>query len=287
MGGFHFYKDGEPLHPLSPRDVLDLVRRGELVPPTLDELNDKSKCDSLSKGVAIVQTLWFITQCIARRIDHLATTALEIMTLAYTFITVAMYTAWWCKPLNIRCPERVLVPAVDADPDYRLIWERTFYHVMGGQDTLVMLNSVLGAQDQAVRLSQEERVPTFWAGANGDDICIGDVVALLAAMVFGSVHCIAWSYAFPSHMEQLMWRMSAATIVVVPVVIALHFVVGYLFRGVSDKWRAKVWIVPMVPYATAYITARVLLLVVSFTALRSLPFAAYQTVQWTTFIPHL
>lgn len=28
----------------------------------------------------------------------------EVMTLAYTVITVAMYAAWWHKPLNISCP---------------------------------------------------------------------------------------------------------------------------------------------------------------------------------------
>lgn len=34
MCGFQFYDNGEPLHPLSVEDVLELVKLGTLVPPT-------------------------------------------------------------------------------------------------------------------------------------------------------------------------------------------------------------------------------------------------------------
>ena len=36
-----------------------------------------------------------------------------------------------------------------------------------------------------------------------------------------------------------------------------------------------------------YIFARAITLALAFTTLRSLPSAAYETVQWTTFIPHV
>src|ERR1700685_1643987 len=108
MGGFHYYYNGKPIYPLNTAEVLALVREGTLVPPTEDELKDKSKGDALSKGFVIIQTLWFVVQCIARRIEHLPITKLEIMTLAYTVITIAMYGFWWHNPLNISCPARVL-----------------------------------------------------------------------------------------------------------------------------------------------------------------------------------
>jgi len=57
MGGFHFYSDGEPVHALHFDDVLELVQDGELVPPTLTELKDRSKGNSLSKTIVIFQTL--------------------------------------------------------------------------------------------------------------------------------------------------------------------------------------------------------------------------------------
>ena len=54
-----------------------------------------------------MQTLWFVIQCIARRLEHLPMTQLEITTLAYASMTVAIYAFWWHKPLNITCPIRV------------------------------------------------------------------------------------------------------------------------------------------------------------------------------------
>ncbi|KZP21845.1 hypothetical protein FIBSPDRAFT_825300, partial [Athelia psychrophila] len=107
MGGFLFYSADGPLYPLSPENVIELVRRGHLVPPTADEIANQSKGDALSKGVAVAQTLWFVVQCIARRAERLPVTTLEIMTLAYTVMTVAMYAAWWDKPLNVSCAVRV------------------------------------------------------------------------------------------------------------------------------------------------------------------------------------
>lgn len=41
------------------------------------------------------------------------------------------------------------------------------------------------------------------------------------------------------------------------------------------------------PVAIVYVAARLTLITLSFTSLKSLPFGAYQTVQWTTFVPHI
>ncbi|KZP19183.1 hypothetical protein FIBSPDRAFT_658134, partial [Athelia psychrophila] len=116
MGGFCYYGDGQPMFPLQvdkvswqdPEDsqlyILALVKSRSLVPPTSDELGDRSTGGALSKIIAVSQTLWFVAQCIARRVENLTITNLEIMTLAYTVITVAMYAAWWDRPLNVSCP---------------------------------------------------------------------------------------------------------------------------------------------------------------------------------------
>ncbi|KZP14050.1 hypothetical protein FIBSPDRAFT_935960 [Athelia psychrophila] len=100
MGGFHSYRGGELMFPLEYDNVLALVESRSLVPPTSDEIGDKSKGDAFSKTIAVFQTLWFVAQCITRGNKNLAITNLEIVTLAYAVITVAMYAAWWHKPLN-------------------------------------------------------------------------------------------------------------------------------------------------------------------------------------------
>ncbi|KAF7987076.1 hypothetical protein HWV62_235 [Athelia sp. TMB] len=224
MGGFHFYSETGPLYPLGPETVVGLVSRGHLVPPTSSELANQSKGDALSKGVAILQTLWFVMQCIARRAEGLPLTSLEVMTLAYTVITVAMYAVWWDKPLNVSCAVRVPKEDVaEAEAaEYGSFWDQ-------------IANYVIGGQDECVDLRRCARVPTFWAGDRDDDYTsIADIIALVAAMVFGAVHCIAWSYHFPSPFELQLWRVSAIAIIAVPAALGTVVVLAFIIQ-LSEK----------------------------------------------------
>lgn len=285
MGGFQFHDRAGPSHPLSPNIVVELVKHGHLVPPTAEEISNQSKGDALSKGVVIVQTLWFVTQCIARRAERLPLIKLEVMTLAYTVMTVAMYIAWWDKPLNVSCAVRVPKEAVaqETEDEDGSIWGQVYMYVVGGQDQLVDLRRC-------------ERVPTFWAGNPDDDvILLADVIALLVAMVFGAVHCIAWSSQFQSHLEQQLWRYSAIAIIAVPVALVLVIllalpsilVIDYLDINISANVGIALIGVAYTAIAITYTVARLVLIVLSFTSLGHLPLEAYQTVQWTTFIPHI
>lgn len=280
MGGFHFYDNNRPLHPLSPNHVVELVKRGRLVPPTTEEILDKSKGDAPSKGVALIQALWFVAQCIARRAAQLPITSLEVMTLAYTVITVAMYTAWWYKPLNVGCAVRVPKEKITAEKvaKFDSIWERFFQYVMG-------------SQDDYTDLRQRNRVPIFWAGGAGqDEMIYADIIALLVAMVFGAIHCIAWSSEFESQLEQQLWRSSAIAIIATPaaLVVAILLVVlidrVFHINGTTGNFLMGIFYSCI---AVIYIASRLILVVLSFTTLRRLPLSAYRTVQWTTFIPHI
>ena len=75
--------------------------------PTEAEIRDKGKSDWLAKSLVLLQTSWFVTQCIARAIEHIPVTHLEIITLAYAAMNFIIYIFWWNKPLNINRPVRV------------------------------------------------------------------------------------------------------------------------------------------------------------------------------------
>lgn len=108
MGGFHTFNNcNEPGITLTPLHVVELVRQGLIIPPTEQEINDRSKSDPFSKSLALVQTLWFAMQCIARHIEHLPITQLEIATLAYIIPIVGIYICWWNKPLGVAEPVQV------------------------------------------------------------------------------------------------------------------------------------------------------------------------------------
>ncbi|KAF7974339.1 hypothetical protein HWV62_12398 [Athelia sp. TMB] len=276
MGGYYFYSNKGPRHPLSPKAVVELVRRGHLVAPTSDELANQSKGDALSKGVAILQTLWFVMQCIARRIEHLPVTSLEVMTLAYTVITVAMYVVWWDKPLNVSCAVRVPEERIEEEKldVYGSVLERIWIYVVG-------------LQDKAVDLRQCTRVPTFWAADRIGEAIYADVVALLVAMVFGAVHCIAWNDSSRSHLEQQLWRASTIAIITTPAALVLVFLLLPLVIVMSEQIAILAMASSYVLVALIYAAARLALIVLSFTSLHRLPVAAYQTVQWTTLVPHI
>ena len=69
-----------------------------------EEIQDKSKSDGLAKLVVLVQTAWFTGQCLARAIQKLAITELEVVALAYTALNGVMYFFWWHKPLDVQFP---------------------------------------------------------------------------------------------------------------------------------------------------------------------------------------
>ena len=71
------------------------------------EISDKSKGDFLSKLIAILQTTWFILQCIARGHQQLALTELELVTLSLASLNAITYVFWWHKPLGVQDPVRV------------------------------------------------------------------------------------------------------------------------------------------------------------------------------------
>lgn len=280
MGGFYHYKNGKPQHPLSRKDVVDLVKNGDLVLPIDEEIRNWSQSDVLSKTLAVVQTLWFIIQAIARRTEGLPITQLEIMTLAYAVITVAMYVAWWDKPQNVGGPVRV---AVKEMPEPERVPERAWH--------MRIFDIVAGWQDDLVNLRRDRRVPTFYGGSalgKGDNSFRADFIALCAAMVFGAVHCAAWHYVFPSHAEKLIWRVSSLAIVALPAAMLVPVLVLLLwdFVDTSDFVDQLLFPFMFALCAPLYIAARLLLLALSFSTLRSLPPDAYRAVQWTLRIPH-
>ncbi|TFK34894.1 hypothetical protein BDQ12DRAFT_656310 [Crucibulum laeve] len=119
MGGFMLYEDGKPIMTLFEDHFDQLLNDGAIDFPTIseEEINDRSKGDALSKGLALFQTLWFIAQCIARPAQDLALTEIELTTLAIAVLSAVMYFFWWDKPLDVQQPFAVsrIIPKQPAE----------------------------------------------------------------------------------------------------------------------------------------------------------------------------
>ena len=86
-----------------------------------------------------------------------------------------------------------------------------------------------------------------------------------------------------------MWRISSVAITAIPVYIPLMMGLGGVLGELmnSDKLGFTVIYFGLLSGGILYIIARAVTLVLAFTSLRDLPPGAYQTVPWTTIIPHV
>ncbi|KAG1733317.1 hypothetical protein EDB19DRAFT_2026815 [Suillus lakei] len=288
MGGFILYVDGEPYHTLQPDEVLTLIGKGCIDARllTAEQIYDKSKGNVISKGLIILQVAWFITQLITRAIYHLETTQLEAGTLAFAVLNFLTYALWWNKPLNVRCPHPVHGKSTESKPEDYIddVPERDELLIEFGILTPIFRPIAEPMGLSAIPTSRKLRVPTF-----GGSIQLGDsdyivlwLAGLFMATIFGGVHCMAWFFAFPTHLEQVLWRMSAISITCTP---CLGFLTAWLLPCLNTPDVADTTVDLLC--AILYITARAILLVLLFTTLRSLPPDAYKVLSWTMLVPHL
>ncbi|KAK7440611.1 hypothetical protein VKT23_016959 [Stygiomarasmius scandens] len=103
MGGFVLYDKNMPQNVILAHELTSFRERSELR-VSAQEIWDKSKGDLLSKGLVLLQTFWFIFQCVVRACQGLAITQLETVTLAFAAINFVIYGLWWNKPLGVECP---------------------------------------------------------------------------------------------------------------------------------------------------------------------------------------
>ena len=62
---------------------------------------------------------------------------------------------------------------------------------------------------------------------------------------------------------------------------------GFWLEHTDFSTVANIAILSLIPAGLLYIIARVFTLVLALTSLRDLPPGAFDTVHWTTFIPHI
>ena len=130
-------------------------------------------------------------------------------------------------------------------------------------------------------------MPRFWANSDGKQASAA-LMVLEAGMCFGMVHCITWLFSFPTNVELLMWRISSVAMTAVPIYILFVMIWGAQLGDRNlHKYAKTVFILGPLSGGMLYIIAHVITLVLAFTSLRELPTAAYETVHWTTFIPHV
>jgi len=124
MGGFLLCANDTRRVTLTPDELLRFVRDGSVDMPCISraDIEDRSKGDALSKGIAILQLAWFVLQLGVRYTQNLPITLLEIDTLALASLTSIAYGFWWKKPKDVGRPYAVHLKPT-ASPPGKLAYE--------------------------------------------------------------------------------------------------------------------------------------------------------------------
>ncbi|KAK0471327.1 hypothetical protein IW261DRAFT_1612181 [Armillaria novae-zelandiae] len=282
---------------------------------SLETIEDKSKRDGMSKTFSIIQSSWFILQSVARIIQHLPITLLEMTALAFAGISMITYFLWWYKPLNVKYhiplhggsnlksmteTDSLRHPAHTVTP-----WWLKFLKFTGW-----MWYTLMGKPPKRYYMSTENGAPQFYSGTDKEKskrfmimVCVG--------FLFGGFHCLASSFYFPSHAEKLLWRFSSIAVLMglfaagrsSPVIMVLEWVapewterrVHRIDTTIAALHNGNIWEErwPLIFHFMSisviftYMAARILIIILAFLQLRSLPPLALCTVQWTNVLPHI
>lgn len=282
---------------------------------TSAEVRDKSNANSLAKALVAWQALWMIVQVIGRRAANLPVTLLELHTCLHTFCAVAMYIAWWSKPLDIEVPT-----TVPLSREQILFLEKGESHpddptnpwnpVASGKGSTApsetsrnrtatsnaFLTSRLGigklmyyqlCGEKNIRKNYFETISDayirLWKGRRA--VWKQGLSISFVGLVFGGVHLAAWHSSFPSYTERVLWQIAA----VITATSWSGFVLS-LWLSVFVKKGGKVFsricgvifgigIFPV-------LLVRFYLLAESFVSIRRLPEGSYKLNTWSNVWPH-
>lgn len=153
-----------------------------------NEILDKSKGDGFTKLITVAQIFWLVISVIMREARGLASSQLEILTLAFAAVAVLTYLAQWNKPKCINVPTRIYLEKFSDNPE-KAKW------TADRLTSVIACDSTLGD-----------------GGGTGHEF----VIFITVAILFGSLHCLAWNSSFPSSIERTVWRVASIMTVSLP-----------------------------------------------------------------------
>ena len=244
----------------------------ELEKLTEDQIKDLAKSDTLSKLIACGQALWLVTQVVTRLCQHRAVTLLEISTCAYVLCALLSYAAWWKKPQG--CMSPIMISCSDDT------FSELMHRSSGGY------------------YNQKNSGEFFWAGRDWQEsinfenrkpqtvvLHLYASLAPLCPAVFGAVHVASWNVRLPSDVELWMWRASSLYCLIIGTMVAVAMLLS-AYDKLSDRLDG-IFINFFLFFGPLYIIIRAYMIVEVFLSLRTLPLSAFQSVQWSSFVPHV
>lgn len=227
---------------------------------TETEISDRSKSSILAKAITLAETTWFLIQFLERWATHQPRTQIEILTVAYAVLNVLVYILWWNKPYNV--DEAIHVSGRAHDSDRR--------HTLGLKwEPFDILSDAFGSLTD---------------GMHED---YGWYLLPFVGALFGGLHCLAWSFHFPTHAEAVIWRVCALYCTASPLGMLLIMSVLAVLDGCGVETPPVVLFILAFASVLAYVVCRISLVCITFSCLRASPPGVFEATDWTRFFPHI
>ena len=308
MGGFRLRERSGKEYLTRAWHINYLVKHEYIDIPTItvEEIKDKSKSDSFTKTLACLQIAWLAAQCIGRATQGLPVTTLEIATLCFVPPTVATFCLWLHKPFDVGISTVIRLDCDVAEinveellPAYMEAHPTWVQFTADGKPRMPLEVIDDGRPNWTVDVTpwfrfwrhgkppQEDRIRNDRLPANGLGMTI---VVSVVSFVYGGLHVLAWNVEFPTRTELILWRVISLSLVGSILAWWMLDVSQTLWERFShaEKIATPAWRMALsIPVAVIYGGTRAYLMIEAFVALRTLPEAAYKTVQWSAFLPHI
>jgi hypothetical protein len=262
--------EGNEMRIFTQEKCIEYVTRYRSLPALISDgrIAAFSKSSWLLSLIAILQTSCTALQGVTRASLGLGTAPLELLTISYIPVFLATAILCWKKPL---LEASVLTIPVTSQFDDRF---RNLEPDNAGTKST-------SADDGVKQSSQKHfRSLPFLLQLHFGGIFPG--------LILCGLHLLAWNNSFPTKAESIIWRVCCF------VSIASCLLYGFCFVVYHTRWLQPIlkitWIRrggDEILLVLPYTFARLILIILAFLSLRSMPSGVYETIQWTQYLPHI
>lgn len=228
--------------------------------PSDEEIDDLTKMDLLAKLIAVSQSLWVLAQVIARLIQHVSPSLLEVATFAYIIMASIVWILWFQKPYNIPSPTPI---------------------ELSSHECAVIESSLLDWDVHLDKSNSRGFLLVWTALGSGRRHSATPLFLLFLCLVFSGLHTLAWAYQFPSSFEAWAWRSAAIAGAVLPSLILAH---SYVAQNLDLPRLVDACILGTL--ISLYVICRLFMVVECFASFRRAPLSIYKKVGWTSYFGH-